>query len=54
VSQNPNNSETRRHLKSQATIKRLRQKMEKCDLADPIENIRGRGFKLAASILPRM
>ncbi len=32
-------------------IKRLRQKMEKSGLADPIENLRGKGFKLAASIL---
>jgi DNA-binding response OmpR family regulator len=33
-------------------LRRLRQKMAKNDLPDPVENVRGRGFRLIQSILP--
>jgi DNA-binding response OmpR family regulator len=31
-------------------LRRLRQKMAKNDLPDPVENVRGRGFRLIPSI----
>lgn len=35
-----------------ALLRRLRQKMTKHELPDPIENVRGRGFRLFPSVLP--
>jgi two-component system phosphate regulon response regulator PhoB len=35
-----------------ALIKRLRRKMERHELSDPVETIRGQGWKLSAAILP--
>ena len=35
-----------------SSLKRLRQKMEKQGLGDPVENIRGRGFKLSSWTAP--
>jgi DNA-binding response OmpR family regulator len=33
-----------------ALLRRLRQKMAKLDLPDPVENVRGRGFRLLPSV----